>query len=44
MARALIKARQGDIVNLHSPGGTKKIKVLEVKYQTIPMELFEMTT
>jgi len=44
MARALIKTRQGDIVNLHSPGGTKKIKVLEVKYRTIPMELFEMTT
>ncbi len=43
MARALIKARQGDTVNLHSPGGTKKIKVLEVKYRTIPMELFEMT-
>ncbi len=44
MARALIKARQGDIVNLHSPSGTKKIEVLEVKYRTIPMELFEMTT
>ncbi|MEE8150300.1 MAG: transcription elongation factor GreB [Nitrosomonadaceae bacterium] len=43
MARALIKARQGDIVNLHSPSGTKKIEVLEVKYRTIPMELFEMT-
>ncbi len=43
MARALTKARQGDIVNLHAPDGVKKIEVLEVKYQTIPMELFEMT-
>ncbi len=44
MARALTKARQGDIVNLHAPGGVKKIEVLEVKYRTIPMETFEMTT
>lgn len=43
MARALTKARQGDKVNLHAPDGVKKIEVLEVKYQTIPMELFEMT-
>ena len=43
MARALTKARQGDMVNLHAPDGVKKIEVLEVKYQTIPMELFEMT-
>jgi len=43
MARALAKAQQGDIVNLHIPSGVKRIKVLEVKYQAIPMELFEMT-
>lgn len=44
MARALTKARQGDIVNLHAPDGVKKIEILEVKYQAIPMEAFEMTT
>lgn len=42
MAQALTKARQGDIVNLHTPDGIKKIEILEVKYQDIPMESFEM--
>lgn len=40
MARALIKAREGDVVTLHAPGGVKELEILEVKYQTIPMELF----
>ncbi len=40
MARALIKAREGDVVTLHAPGGTEELEVLDVKYQTIPMELF----
>src|SRR6188768_3957362 len=40
MARALIKAREGDVVTLHAPGGVEELEILEVKYQTIPMELF----
>jgi transcription elongation factor GreB len=40
MARALIKAREGDVVTLRAPGGTEELEVLEVKYQTIPMEPF----
>ena len=40
MARALIKAREGDVVTLHAPGGTEDLEILEVRYQTIPMEPF----
>lgn len=40
MARALIKAREGDVVTLHAPGGTEELEILEVTYQTIPMEPF----
>lgn len=40
MARALIKAQEGDVVTLHAPGGTEDLEILEVKYQTIPMEPF----
>lgn len=40
MARALIKAREGDVVTLHAPGGTEELEILEVKYQTISMESF----
>ena len=40
MARALIKAREGDAVTLHAPGGVEELEILEVKYQKITMELF----
>ena len=40
LARALIKAREGDVVTLHAPGGTEELEILEVRYQTIPMEPF----
>ena len=40
MARALIKAQEGDVVTLHAPGGTEELEILEVRYQTIPMEPF----
>ena len=40
MARALIKAQEGDVVTLRAPGGTEELEILEVKYQTIPMEPF----
>jgi transcription elongation factor GreB len=43
MARALIKAREGDVVTLHAPGGTEELEILEVRYQTIPMEPFGKT-
>ncbi|MDQ3187019.1 MAG: transcription elongation factor GreB [Pseudomonadota bacterium] len=40
MARALIKAQQGDVVTLHAPGGAEELEILEVKYQVIPMDSF----
>jgi transcription elongation factor GreB len=40
MARALIKAREGDVVTLHAPAGTEDLEVLEVKYRPIPIEPF----
>jgi transcription elongation factor GreB len=41
MARALIKAREGDRVTLRAPGGVEELEILEVKYQAIPVEAFE---
>ncbi len=41
MARALIKAREGDTVTLRAPGGVEELEILEVKYQAIPVEAFE---
>jgi len=32
IARALLKAREGDEVTLQAPGGTQRIEVLEVRY------------
>ena len=40
LARTLMKAREGDVVILHAPGGTEELEILEVKYQPIPMEPF----
>jgi transcription elongation factor GreB len=40
MARALIKAREGDVVTLHAPGGTEELELLEVRYRAIPIEPF----
>ena len=40
LARTLIKAREGDVVTLHAPGGTEELEILEVRYQAIPMEPF----
>ena len=33
IARALIKAREGDTVTLHTPGGDEKLEILEVTYR-----------
>ncbi len=41
VARALIKAREGDIVSLRAPGGDQQLEILEVRYQAIPMAPFE---
>jgi len=41
IARALIKAREGDTVNLHTPGGEEELEILEVRYEQIPMASFE---
>ena len=40
VARALIKAREGDTVTLHTPGGVEELEIAEVKYVTIPSETF----
>jgi transcription elongation factor GreB len=41
IARALIKAREGDTVTLRTPGGDEEITILEVRYEEIPMPPFE---
>jgi transcription elongation factor GreB len=40
MARTLIKAREGDVVMLHAPGGVEELEILEVRYEAIDMEPF----
>jgi transcription elongation factor GreB len=44
IARALIKAREGDTVNLRTPGGDEELEILEVRYEQIPMEPFAPVT
>ena len=41
MARALIKAKEGDSVTLRAPGGVEELEILAVKYLVIPVEPFE---
>jgi len=41
VARALIKAREGDTVSLRTPGGDEQLEILEVRYEAIPMAAFE---
>src|SRR6185436_12077470 len=41
VARALIKAREGDTVQLHTPAGNHAIEILEVRYEEIPIAPFE---
>jgi transcription elongation factor GreB len=43
VARALIKAREGDSVTLRTPAGDDEIEILEVRYEAIPMEPFQPT-
>jgi transcription elongation factor GreB len=32
MARALLKAREGDLVTLRTPGGVEELEIVEVRY------------
>ena len=43
VARALIKCREGDVVQLRTPGGDEELEILEVRYEEIPMPAFEPT-
>ncbi len=40
VARALIRAREGDTVAVVTPGGREELEILEVRYQEIPMAPF----
>jgi transcription elongation factor GreB len=40
VARALIKAREGDTVVLRAPGGDEELEIVEVRYEKIPMDTF----
>ena len=40
LERALMKSGPGDRVVLHVPGGTEQLKILEVRYERIPVEPF----
>ena len=35
MARALIKAREGDVVTLHTPGGVEELEIARVRYDVL---------
>jgi len=40
LARALMKSGQGDRVVLHAPAGSEDLRILEVRYQRIPVQSF----
>ncbi len=40
LARCLIKAREGDTVQLHAPGGNEPLEIIEVRYEDIAMPAF----
>lgn len=40
LARALMKAREGDTVVLRAPGGTEELDIIEIKYCAIEVEPF----
>jgi transcription elongation factor GreB len=35
MARALLKAREGDTVTVHTPAGVEEVDVVEVRYAAL---------
>lgn len=40
LARALMKAAEGDRVVLHAPGGKEQLDILEVRYETVDVKPF----
>jgi transcription elongation factor GreB len=40
LARALMKARVGDSVTLHAPGGREELDILEVRYEAVVIDAF----
>src|SRR6266542_2845162 len=40
LARALMKSGPGDSVVLHAPAGTEHLRILEVRYERIPVKAF----
>ncbi len=40
LARALMKARIGDAVVLHAPGGTEALEIVDVRYQSVEIDPF----
>jgi transcription elongation factor GreB len=40
LARALMKAREGDTVTLHAPGGREELDIVEVRYEAIVTDAF----
>jgi transcription elongation factor GreB len=40
LARALMKAREGDSVVLHAPGGREELDIVEVRYEAVVTEVF----
>ncbi len=43
VARALIKAREGDVVALRTPAGDEQLEIIEVRYEAIEMAAFQPT-
>jgi transcription elongation factor GreB len=39
MARALLRAREGDTVTLNTPAGPLDLEILEVRYERLPMDV-----
>jgi transcription elongation factor GreB len=42
LGRALMRATEGDEVVLHAPGGTETLTVMEVRYEPIAVEPFQV--
>ena len=40
LARAIMKSGEGDRVILHAPGRTERLEILDVRYESIPVEPF----
>ena len=41
LARSLMKAREGDSVVLHAPGGREELDIVTVRYQAVHIDVFE---